>query len=108
MYIGELVLSPSHHPLSDSCMTATTNVSILQLEVNSSSLLVILPLSFVALRRIKTDTGLTSLLPKPQQFLNDKELKILKELQGQAVEKVANFLDEVRRLIVSQAMANCN
>ena len=75
-----------------------TNISIFQPKDESASLPVTLPHTLVMLKR--TDINLESFLPTLQRFLGNKEHQVLKKLRGSIVVKEADFLDEVRKLIV--------
>ena len=74
------------------------NISILQPEDDTASSLITLPDSFVALKNTGTTSDLFSQVL--ERFLKHKECKTLKNLSGLAAAKVADFLDEVRKLIV--------
>ena len=74
------------------------NISILQSEDDNTSPSIALPDSFIALKNTSTTSEL--FLQVVGRFLEDKERKTLGRLRGQAAAEVADFLDEVRKLIV--------
>ena len=81
------------------------NISILQSEDDNTSPSIALPDSFIALKNTSTTSEL--FLQVVGRFLEDKERKTLGRLRGQAAAEVADFLDEVRKLIVI-TVPNCS
>ena len=73
------------------------NISILQSEDDTASSPITLPDSFVALKITSTASKL--FFQALEWFLEDENRKGLEELRGLAAAEVANFLDEVRKLV---------
>jgi hypothetical protein len=78
-----------------------TNISIFQSEGEPGSRM--LTHSLVMLSR--TDTGSALFFPALQRFLEDGERRVLKKLRGPTAALVANFLDEVRKPIITTALS---
>jgi len=74
------------------------NISVLQSEDDTASPPITLPDSFIALKSTSTTSKL--FLRVVERFLRDEKRKTLGELRGRAAAEVADFLDEVRKLIV--------
>ena len=106
IYMGTFTLDDSNSSsLSVGYTSAMVNISILQSEDDNTSPTIALPDSFIALKNTSTTSRL--FLPAVARFLGDEKLKTLVELRGQAAAEVADFLDEVRKLIVI-TVPNCS
>ena len=104
IYMGTFTLDDSNSSsLSVGYTSAMVNISILQSEDDNTSPTIALPDSFIALKNTSTTSEL--FLQVVGRFLEDKERKTLGRLRGQAAAEVADFLDEVRKLIVTTTLS---
>jgi len=76
-------------------MSVAAHIRIFQSEDESSSPQMILPYSYLMLRKANASSG--SLILALEQFLADGERLALKELRGLEAEEVVDLLDEVRK-----------